>query len=372
MALNRASLERLWALAVTTVAVVLAVGAVLVPEWVYDRFLWQYFWGPVAADGRGVDWLVRIDGTTYTPAEYGEPLSTALEAGPVAEPGYTVVSTVSYGIVLLAMLAGVYFLLVRLEVGDRLSFIYGFLPFVFLGGVLRTIEDANIALQSVGDPLVPFPYTAAIISPFIYFLMFAVGVLALVFSVALARRRPSLRYEYPLAAIGTVLLGGSLGVLAWLAVTTEVVSFTLWIPAVTLIGATIATAVTWWAAVQITPEFNAGTGAVGGLIIWGHAVDGVANVLSLDWIGGYEPKHVVNAWVRDVTAAVQPEWLSELVGITWPFLPLKVVAAAVIVWLFNDELYRESPRYTILLLLTVLAVGLGPGTRDFLRATFGI
>jgi len=39
---------------------------------------------------------------------------------------------------------------------------------------------------------------------------------------------------------------------------------------------------------------------------------------------------------------------------------------------FNGEMFEESPRYTLLLLITVLAVGLGPGSRDMLRATFGI
>lgn len=372
MAPPRDTILRLWAVAVTAVTVVLAVGAVLFPEWVWDRFLWRYFWGPVAADGQGVNWLVRIDETTQTPAEFAGSRAAALEAGIVAEPGYTVVSTASYSLVLLAMLVGVYFLLVHLEVGDELSFVVGFLPFVFLGGVLRTIEDANIALLAHGDPLLPFPWTAAIISPFIYFVMFGVGVLALIVSVGIATRRPTLRYEVPLAAIGSALLVGALSVLAWLAATTEVVTVTLWIPAVTLGVATVATAVTWWAARRVVPNFDAGTGVVGGLVIWGHAVDGVANVLSLDWIGGYDPKHVVNALVRDVTAAVQPAWLSDTIGITWPFLPMKLLLPAVIVYLFNDELYRDSPRYTVLLLLTVLAVGLGPGTRDFLRATFGI
>lgn len=370
--MDQARLARLWALGVTAGASILAGGAVLFPEWVWDRFLWRYFWGPVAADGRGVDWLVRVDGVTQTPAEFGDTYAAALEAGLVAEPGYTTVSTASYAVVLLAMLVGVYLLLLRLDVGDRLSFIYAFLPFVFLGGVLRTIEDANIELLAHGAPLLPFPLTAAIISPFIYFLMFGIGVGALVISVGIARRRPGLRYEYPLAAIGTGLLGAALGVLLWLAATTEVVTVTLWIPAVTLIGATVAAAITWWGARRLVPTFDAGTGLAGGLIIWGHAVDGVANVLSLDWIGGYEPKHVVNAWVRDVTAAVQPAWLSDMVGITWPFLPLKLLLPAMIVYLFNGELYDDAPRYTVLLLLTVLAVGLGPGTRDFLRATFGI
>jgi uncharacterized membrane protein len=33
---------------------------------------------------------------------------------------------------------------------------------------------------------------------------------------------------------------------------------------------------------------------------------------------------------------------------------------------------EESPRYSIIMLVAILAVGLGPGTRDMLRATFGI
>jgi uncharacterized membrane protein len=43
-----------------------------------------------------------------------------------------------------------------------------------------------------------------------------------------------------------------------------------------------------------------------------------------------------------------------------------------VVWVFEPELFDETPRYSILLLIAVLAVGLGPGTRDMLRATFGV
>jgi uncharacterized membrane protein len=51
---------------------------------------------------------------------------------------------------------------------------------------------------------------------------------------------------------------------------------------------------------------------------------------------------------------------------------VKLAAATFLVWVFNDDLFEETPRYTILLLVAVVAVGLGPGTRDMLRATFGI
>jgi len=112
--------------------------------------------------------------------------------------------------------------------------------------------------------------------------------------------------------------------------------------------------------------------------VWGHAVDGVANVLSLDWtdalgIGvNYGSKHVVNEATVRITGSVQPAWLSEAIGTAWPFLFIKVAAAVLVVWVFNDEIFEESPRYAYLLLIAILAVGLGPGTRDMLRAMLAI
>ncbi|MFB6130654.1 MAG: DUF63 family protein, partial [Salinigranum sp.] len=47
-------------------------------------------------------------------------------------------------------------------------------------------------------------------------------------------------------------------------------------------------------------------------------------------------------------------------------------AATFVVWVFEEDIFEESPRYAMLLLVAVLAVGLGPGTRDMLRATLGV
>jgi uncharacterized membrane protein len=123
---------------------------------------------------------------------------------------------------------------------------------------------------------------------------------------------------------------------------------------------------------------NEGTGRIGALIVWGHSIDGIANVVSLDWTGAigtgvtYGSKHVINEATVRVTEAVQPAWLSDAIGTAWPFLLIKVAAAVIVVWVFNDEIFEESPRYAYLLLVAILAVGLGPGTRDMLRATLAI
>ena len=113
-------------------------------------------------------------------------------------------------------------------------------------------------------------------------------------------------------------------------------------------------------------------------MIWGHAIDGVANVLLADWLDAlsvpltYYPKHPANAFIIATTEALQPATLTAAIGTSWPFLIVKLVVASAVVWLFNEEFLDESPRYALLLLVAVTAVGLGPGTRDMLRATFGV
>ena len=113
--------ERLWIGTGGAVVAALLIGSLLFRELVYGRFLWQYFWGPVAADGQGARCAVRDAGGTELLGS-DSACSAAANAGEVvAYPGYTTVSTVSYIVVLLAMLIGVVFLLRRLEIGEELD-----------------------------------------------------------------------------------------------------------------------------------------------------------------------------------------------------------------------------------------------------------
>lgn len=373
-AFDRIDLARAWAVTATGLIVALVVGSVAFPRRVYDGFVWRYFWGPVVADGTGSACAQRVGGETVL-------LDGASEcrqaAGVVAESGYTTVSTVSYALVLVFALIGVVFLLRRLGIGNGRGFFFALFPFMLFGGALRTVEDANVALLQAGDPAIPFPWSGLLISPLIYFTVFFVTLAALLVSVAAARREVVRRYEPLLAGMGTVALVVTVGYLGWLASTTDLLDFHPSVPIVTLVGATLITAIVWVGTERYAPEVNAGTGYMGALVVWGHTIDGIANVLSLDWASAfglptYTPKHVVNSAIIDVTSALQPDSVSNAIGTAWPFLFVKVGAALFVVWVFNEEIFEDSPRYSMLLLVAVTAVGLGPGTRDFLRATFGI
>jgi len=399
--------ERLWLGITAALTTLLVVGSLFARELVYDRFIWQYFWGPVAADGNGAQCAVNRGGDVSYLFSDADCASAETAGEIVAYPGYTLVSEVGYVLVLLLALIGVYFLLRRLDIGDSRSLFYALFPFMLFGGALRTVEDAGIAAIAAGsEPLIAFPVSALIISPFIYVTVFAVTLAAVGVGVTLERRGVVDAYEYPVAAIGTLLLAASVGYLTYLAVTTTYVSLrpqvlavvvigaTLYLTylavtttyvslrpqvlAVVVIGATLTAAATWLLIERFAPVINAGTGLMGLVLLWGHSIDGVANVVGLDWMPALGagpnlvPKHPVNAAVVDITGAVLPASVLAVTGDTWPFLLLKLAAATFVIWVFEPDLLEESPRYSILLLIAVLAVGLGPGTRDVLRATFGV
>ena len=364
---------RLWAGSVLALLAALIGGSLLFPRIVYDGFVWHYFWGPVQADANAAVCAVRDGGTTRY---LYESAACSAASEPVAFPGYTLVSEVGYVVVLLIALSGLVFLLDRLDIGSDRDLFFALLPFVFFGGALRVVEDVTDAAAS--SPI-GYPLNTLIISPVIYFTVFAMTLLAVVGSVTLARRGVVERYTRLLFGAGVVVLGTTLLYLLWSGVAPDGPgTFYPQVIVVILLGSTLAAGGTWWLIERYAPAINAGTGRMGFVVIWGHAVDGVANVVGLDWMialgagPNLVPKHPVNQAVVDITAATLPAATLAVTGDTWPFLVVKLVAATVVVWLFDAQIFEDSPRYAVLLMIAILAVGLGPGTRDMLRATIGV
>jgi len=302
-----------------------------------------------------------------------------------AEPGYTTVSTVGYMLVLVFMLYGVYLLARRWELGRDVRVYYALVPFMLLGGALRAVEDSFDAARSAGVTApVDYPLNTLLISPLIYVVIFLVTLLALVVATYLEERGVVEDYQVALGAAGVTALALTLAYLAWLGLTTE---FARFFPQMLLVVVGFATGlsyVLWRFLIARYPDPVAATEYAGFFVIWGHAVDGVANVVSADWLGligvvdrqgvplEYFPKHVANRLIIDVTEAVQPDAVTAAIGSSWPFLVVKLVVASAVLWIFTDEFMEETPRYAILLLIAITAVGLGPGTRDLLRVTLGI
>lgn len=363
--------ERAWTAILGVGLVALVGGSLVFPDRVYGGFIWHYFWGPVYADAHSAACVVWNGGAQTLLYENAR---CATASGIVAEPGYTLVSEVGYALTLVFMLAGVVFLIRRLRVGEEYTFLYALFPFVLFGGALRVVEDAN----DTGAAALDYPLNALLISPVIYFTVFALTLAALLLAVWLARSGHTAGYERPLFAFGAAFLGVTLAYLGSLVVTDPAVSFH---PVFTVLTYAIALAVTaadYWLLTRYAPGVLAGSGLAGAVVIFGHVVDGASNVLALDF--GKElglpydltPKHPVNQFIVEFTRGTLPHTVTETIGAAWPFLLVKILAATFVVSLFDRRMYEENPRYTVLLLVAVLAVGLGPGTRDMLRATFGV
>ena len=95
------------------------------------------------------------------------------------------------------------------------------------------------------------------------------------------------------------------------------------------------------------------------ILYFGHFIDGSATYLGIDNYG-YVEKHVL------------PTWFIETFGTAIVMLPLKfLVVTGVIVALENEEHKEDQKQMISLLILFLLALGLGPGTRDILRTMFG-
>ena len=368
--------------------VALVVGSILFTQRVYWGFIWQYFWGPVRADATGETCVGYAVGDGEILSRSGALTScseAALDAefGTVyiAEPGYTLVSTAGYILVLVFMLAGVYLLIDRFDLRPYPLFFFALVPFMLFGGVLRAIEDAFVAALDAGlTPALEFPASALLISPLIYFVVFGVVLAALIASTWLQRRGVTDTFQYPLGAAGGAVLAGSFGYLLYLAATTEYVTLYADILAIVLVIATVATVAAYVLVDRIRPAVHAGTGLMGLVLIWGHAIDGVANVVANDWVdriwgfGEYSPKHPLNRFIMDTTNTLQggTDLAGVYVGETWPFFILKIVVPVVFLAVFDRRFMEESPRYAVMLLIAILAVGLGPGTRDMVRIAFGI
>lgn len=287
--------------------------------------VWEYIWGPIYATALGVPSVTRH--------------------GITALAGYNPVNEVFYAAMAALFLYSLVDVLRRFDVAADWSFITASLPFMVFGALLRVVEDTG---------LVPYPYAAAITSPFIYFLLagLALGVIVVCHRAA-DRYGPSFHQLF--AVSGGLLTIVPLMVLAWQGWTQGID-----MAAVPAIGFVVGAVVVGIG----VRELLAGTGwmderllraPVSRIVVGAHVIDGAATSYAIALLG-YGEKHPVSLYVM------------ELLGTPYGFLAVKFLFALGICALLEDE----PDRFGVLVLLAIVAVGLGPGLRNLTRAVLGI
>ncbi len=304
---------------------VLLAGYLVSPRLVYDRFIWKYFWGPVVADASG--------------------LSTVTHNGVAAHPGYTLVSELGYGLLLIYFVLLLVRTLKRFDVGEERNFIIYFVPFIVGGGILRVLEDAAT---------VPHPWNYFLVSPVIYFTVFGLALASLVTGLYLEREN-LFESRWFVAGAGTVFAISATAML-------PADSLRLWFPAFSI---TFAVALVFSAHLgaeyvrDFLPRMANISSLEGRTVLFGHLLDGTATALSIDMLG-YGEKHPV------------VEWFMGAVGNPYAFVFLKLAVVGGILYYMDEELRDDDPLLYNLVLLGILAVGLGPGTRNMVRAFIGV
>lgn len=260
----------------------------VVPHLVYDRFVWQYLWGPVVADAAGRP--VTHDGIR-------------------AVTGYNMFNTVTYLAAVGYSLPGLRAYLQHLDVTFDARLAYGFAPIIVAGGAMRALEDIGL----LGDLAVLF------ITPTIYVVVTVVTILALGVG-APTRDRGFVVIPGTVGAVGTLWAVGAVG-WAFLYGATTAAPLRLWVPVATTGIALGVTALYYWGTrvVDVAHLHH----PIVLLAVFGQLWDAAQNLIGVTFLG-YSPRMFLINRVYQAT------------GFSGSTFVLKLLVTAGIVWYLAD------------------------------------
>ncbi len=323
---------------------IIALGCVLLPTLFYDQWIWKYYWGPVVADA--------------TPGT-----QTAIHNGVVAQEGYTLISEISYGVLLIGALYGIYQLFKKLDIQINWQFALALLPYIIFGPVGRTLEDTGYFTA---------PVVYWFISPLIYL---QIAVYALFF-VLLGYYFERKKHVHHLTINKTVFLGGFIFLIPsfWLIAQwilgdqwniSTGVRFDVFLIVIGITSAIIAVVYSISQKVSDSEKLKPYGNPLNLAMLFGHLIDGLASYISIK-----DPFNMGLSYAEKHPA-------SELLLNIWgPLFPIvKFLLIIVIIYVF-DILYKKelqgNQRLVNLLKIGILILGFSPGLRDLLRVTMGV
>ncbi len=387
---------------VVLIVLSLFIGYLITPTLVYDQWIWKYYWGPVVADAAGEPTMFH---------------------GVMAEEGYTLVSEVTYGIILIIALFAIYKLLKKLKIVIDWHFCLALLPYIIFGPATRVLEDAQyfqepavywfispliylqIAIYALGFLLLGhylenisrkktpkislyclcvlfgvidicyaivwflgISYGLYIIHPVVFFLL---SVLALVPVLYTYLKRRHFTTNAVIFAGGLLCLLPSLYLIArWIAgeqwASSYGIRFDVFVLVIGLVSLIIAGVYLLSYKYKSKESLAAYKQPLNLAMIGGHMIDGIASYISI-----YDPLNM------DLIQYAEKHPASNFLMEVWPplFPIMKFVLIIVVIYVF-DVLYKKELKHHMrlvnLLKIGILILGFSPGLRDLLRVTMGV
>ncbi len=247
--------------------------------------------------------------------------------------GYNLVNTVTYAVVLIIALFLVYKILLKIRIKlDRRLWI-DLLPFVFLGGALRALQDINF-FKFLGV------YHTLFVAPMIYILIFLLAFAGILVSKYLWKNFT--RYFGISLAIFSIVL---------VIINARNTTALLMILSVAAISYLILYGILKYSKINVFQNWN----SYNSQIIAAHLLDASAAFVAVSVIGGYRESSVFTSFL-----------FSQLPG--WVFIPIKA-AVIILVLHFVDKENNSETKW--LLKFAILVLGLGPGLHNLLSVFMG-
>ncbi|HII02740.1 TPA: DUF63 family protein [Methanosarcinaceae archaeon] len=263
------------------------------------------------------------------------------------DAGYNPVNTFTWAVVLGICIFGIFRLLEKLNVKVNSRFILSIIPFVLAGSSLRVLEDSPAGIINP-------PFSYLLITPNIYFLVFAVTVFCL--WVAIRLEKAGLVRDFYSAFAGFGLIWFLVNLITLLYFEDVVAAY---VPVFVLVAGTGLTFIFY----RVSRYFKSKifTNPLNLSILMVHLMDASSTYIGVDKLGYFE-KHVL------------PYYLIELTGTALVMYPLKLIIFIGVLYVldtqFEDD--EESLNLKMLIKMVILILGLSPATRNTLRMMLGI
>jgi len=328
---------------------IIITGLVLFPSIFYDNWIWKYYWGPVVADS-GV--------------QIGVPDGKAVFNEVWASEGYTMISELTYGIILILSLYLIYHLLKKLKIKVNWRFALALLPYIIFGPAVRVLEDANFF---------DHPFIYFFISPFIYAVIAAFAIFFLLLGYYIEKKYGKSKF----ISINKILFYGGvifllpslILIFSWIlgfnwSYTTGI-RFDIFLIVTSIICIIVLLVYLLPILFRKKEELKAYQNPLNLSMLFGHLLDGVTSYISIKdplLMGlSYSEKHPAS------------NFLLEIWGPLFPIV--KFILIIVVIYVF-DILYKEELKkymtFVNLIKIGILILGFSPGLRDLLRVTMGV
>lgn len=263
--------------------------------------------------------------------------------GVVNDSSYNHLDMLTYVIVLFAGVYAVLKILNKLNIKVDEAFVAATIPYIFMGSVLRVIEDAEM--------LTP-PIKYFFITPLIFFVVFAICLVALVSMRHLEKLGKIKNYIQKYSAIGIIvsLAGIAVLVLNSQRVQVDVLVYAL-LPAAALAGIVE----------RLSPAIGMAylRSKVYSFAIFSFLLDSFTTYIGGDMFG-YTNKHPFSSF------------LTSVFGTGMVLVPLSLILVLLVTLMLEKESWNGKEDEKYMLILTLIVLGFSMGARNLLTILFGV